>query len=212
MKNIELYRRSDASYGEVCAFASDIYRRQLAFDIANFPEYFLALRDEAGITGCVGLNSTLSSALFLNDERIVKARRKLGSDVQVCEQSIFALEHYAAGIPILIACVAEYAGSLGARKLVYAGSPTFRKVIERIGFDVSEWGSVDLSVLPSSQRQKYELWNQTQHPVVCMLDTANAADVASAVLWRHKQCVKKGGQLIASLYENHTHLHHKKAA
>jgi len=211
MKTIELYQQKDPQYAAVCTFAQRVYQQQLSFCITHFPEYFFALRDGVQIVGCIGLNSELSSPLFLNDKRVRAVMQELPPSTRFCEQSIFALDHYSLGVPVLIAAITEYAQALGIDKLVYAGIDVSRRTIAHLGFPVIECGSVDLCVLPQEERKKYELWNTTQHPVTCMLDTTNAPAIAYATLKRHAHRIQKSEKLSASLLSKYVQFHPKAA-
>lgn len=212
MKIVELYTAADPGYKETCQFAERIYADQLSFTITHFPEYFFAIRDEDVIAGCIGLNSKLTSPLFLNDQNVQRVISESDPKTLFCEQSIFALDNYSLGVPILISVVTEYAFSLGIDKLVYAGIDVSRRTIAHLGFLVTECGPVDLSTLPPAERGKYELWKRTQNPVTCILDTKDAPRISLSTFSSHSHRVRKSETLTASLRTNELRLEHKEAA
>jgi hypothetical protein len=212
MKTIELYTKTDYKYAEVCAFARRIYARQLSFTITHFPEYFFAVTEGEEIMGCIGLNSTIRSPLFLNDPRIQDVIKQTGPNVHFCEQSIFALDRYSLGVPLLIAVITEFAESLGAQKLVYAGVDVSRKTIARLGFEVKECGPTDITAIPLPERTKYMHWQQAQHPVTCVLSTKGAALISSRTFNTYAHKVKKSKRLITVLLTNTLHACQKESA
>jgi hypothetical protein len=210
MKIVDLYTATDPGYVEACHFAERIYAAQLSFTITHFPEYFFVIKDESVIVGCIGLK--LTSPLFLNDNRVGRVIRESDPKTLFCEQSIFALDNYSPGVPILISVVTEYAHSLGAAKLAYAGIDVSRRTIAHLGFFVTECGPVDLSTLPSEERGKYELWKKTQNPITCILNTESAPGICLSTFTRHSHRVRKSEALLASLLQNHLRSGYKEAA
>ncbi len=212
MKTITVYKEHDAGYSETCALAKRIYKEQLSFSLEHFPELLFAIVDETHVVGCMGFNTSLTSPLFHSDTRVRALQKQSGPFTLFGEQSVFALEHCSVGVPLLIAVVAEYAQSIGISRIAYAGIEVSMKTIEHLGFQVTKCGDVDLDLLPFHERSNYEPWNETYHPITCVLATDNAAAITHNLLTRfaHRVCLSE--QLSSLLSYNHEQRTERKVA
>jgi len=183
MKSVELTLPGEASYDQACAFASEVYAKELGVHLSHFPEALFTIADGTRVVGCIGLNLSLHSPLFAQDARL-SVLRQADPHLAYCEQSILALRHFSIGLPILISVAARYAQINHKDRVVYAAIGVSQKTIRHLGFETQEYGKVDLSLLPDEVRPQYEFWQQTFDPVCCFLKTQRAGMIYSTLLQR----------------------------
>jgi len=212
MKRINVYQPNDPEYASVCSFAQRIYTDKLSINISHFPDLLFTIREDSRIVGCMGLNTSLTFDLFLNDKRVQSARAAYEPWVNIGEQSVFAIENFSMGVPLLISVVAEYARIIGIHKIIYAAIGVSRRTIERLGFTVAEYGLVDMNALCSSDRGNYERWYETHSPLLCVLDTANTMCISENILFQFSNRARLDGKLAQHIHLGRAHLSERAVA
>lgn len=212
MKTMHLIEQSDHDYAKACAFAQRIYTKQLSIHISHFPEQLFVIMDGETIVGCMGLNRALTFDLFLNDTRVRRMLHTYPSRTRVAEQSVFALEGFCAGVPLLISSVALYAHYSGIDRIAYAAIDVSRRTIERLGFPIHECGPVTLDVLMPGDRENYRRWYETHHPTTCILDTRAAPEVALTLPPPLVRRVEYAGKLAHFMRAHHLPEEHRAVA
>jgi hypothetical protein len=195
MKIIDIYRKDDQMYPEICAFAHDMYKDKLSFNLTSYPEILFGITEGNNVYGCIGLNTSLRFVLFLHDRRLQNLIHESTQGVVFGEQSILAVRHFCIGLPILIAVAAGYGYLLGINKIVYAAIGVSQKTIRGFGLSSTVLGSVDLLTFPAEVRNQYVPWCSQHKPVTCILDTDNTLSVCRQVLNRYSQKVVLGKKL-----------------
>ncbi len=109
MKTIDVYGPTDPEYERICRFVHPIYVRELSIHIHKFPDLFFGIHEGTKIIGCMGLNLEMHFDLFLKDPRLRRAYASPTQRLRIGEQSVFAVENFSVGVPLLISVVAEYA-------------------------------------------------------------------------------------------------------
>jgi len=184
MKTIDIITPEHVSYQPVCEFANTVYQDTLRATTRTPPEILFAALENNNVFGCVGLSASVSSSMFLNDERYKKALQGYPSDIHIGEQNILAVRQFPAGIPLLIASGSAYAHQLGIQKIAFAGIEVSCKAIKRLGFDLTVVGEVLPSTFSVEERIKYALWLERHRPISCILDTTKAPIICKKIMER----------------------------
>lgn len=142
------------------------------------------------VCGCVGLSSTVSSGLFLNDGRFYEIIKNLPQGTRIAEQNILAVRKFPAGIPLLISTVVAFARSIGIQKIAFAGIPASCKAVQQLGYQVTVLGKTELRVFSEEEKIKYRFWLERYRPVSSILDTEDSHKICQSALLRFskRQC------------------------
>lgn len=189
MKTIKLVRPGHYLYVRTCEFANDVYLRSLHATTREPPESFVVAEENGTICGCIGLNRTVSSDLFLNDSRYQAFRKSCAPRIKIAEQNIFAIDRFPVGVPALIAAVAAYGRLIGSDMIAFAGIGVSCKTVSSLGYDTVTLGPTPADVFSAEDLKKYAYWLEHFRPVSCILSTARAVDICAATIERFKRQV-----------------------
>lgn len=193
MLKIEVFTPSDCGYEAACSFAHRVYKKELAFNLVEYPQLLFVISNNQEIQGCMGLNTRITFPAFLNNANFNTMVTSNKSHT-LGEQSILAVQRHNLGLPLLISVVVQYAKSIGIEKIAYAGIPVSQKTISHLGFKVATCGMVDIACFPREQQHLYAQW-MTLNPVVYLLDTSSACTIFSATHQKFSKKIKIGARL-----------------
>lgn len=187
MKTIVLLAPGTPEYANALAFAQRIYREALSFHLTHGPELFLAILDGDTVSGVIGLNMRITNSLFVRDPHIqgwLTDRRTR----TIAEQSVLALERTEIGLPLLFAVLAALAETSDISGIIFAGIDVSLRTIAHLGLSVEEIAPADQQVLRREEHPDYAKWFSLYTPIVCVVNTANATEIAARTLrrWNHR--------------------------
>lgn len=185
MKHIHLATPGSALYNEACIFANSLYQEKLRTTTNTPSKIMLVATEKRNIVGCIGLNPSVTSDLFLTDLRYQRFVRQLPRNTIIGEQNIFAVRDYPAGVPLLIAGIAAYGKVIGVQHIAYAGVNVSCKTVDKLGFTVQTLGNTLHPHCAAAQKEKYQCWLHDFQPVSCVLSTCNTADIFAQAIARY---------------------------
>jgi hypothetical protein len=176
MKKIAVVDSHHPHYTLVCDFANQVYEDTLGAGTRQPPHTFIVAIEGSTVYGCIGINTQVTSNLFLNDPRFQRAIQAYPEGTTVGEQNILAVKGFTKGIPILINAAAEYARRQHIQKIAFAGIRMSCRLVTQLGFEVTVLGPTEASVFSAVERTKYAYWLQHYQPLSCILATNRTAE------------------------------------
>lgn len=186
MITISLTSPSEPDYEPVIAFANSVYTEEFTEAATHRPEHVLVAYREKEIVGCLGLNDSLVSPMFTGDIRFQSFWRTHGRNRSIVDQSFFAVRRSAVAVPSLIASAAAYAAAIGIDFVAYSGISVSCRTIDKLGFDVTTLGVVNVKLGPAVMQKSLQVWHDKHTPLACILKTSDARNICQALVERHK--------------------------
>lgn len=200
MKVIEMYEPKDSEYENVCRFASKIYLEELEFNITDFPDIFFTVIDEENdIIGCMGLNKLVRCPLFTRDSRFKQVLEKKSPVEPFGEQSILATNNYGPSTALLIAAMGEYAYYNGISKITFAGIDVSIKIIQYLGFYITEYGLANKDVLLPEEKKNFSKWFDLYKPTLCAVNSKQALSISKKFFERFDGKIKLSEKLMEEI-------------
>lgn len=184
MKHIQITTPDSALYTDACQFADRVYKDTIHAGIRNPPNTLIVATEHNTIFGCIGINPTVTTSLFVNDRHYQDFVDTLPRDTRIGEQNIFAIDRFPAGIQVLLTAAISYARSIHLDKIAFAGIAVSCRTIEQLGYTVTVLGNTSPDVFSETERHKYAYWLTMHQPLSCIIDTEKTEDICHAVATR----------------------------